>query len=166
MDGVSNEVVAILRDSANDTAARKIRLAAVFTRAFDVPQMAQFAIGRSWEAATPADRERYVPLFQRYVVGLYADKFSTYSGETVEVLAARPSTGGQQLVATRIKRPGGAAPFNVEYRLRPGEGGFRVVDVVVEGLSLLVTKRSEFAAVLQREGLSGLMQRLERQVPG
>jgi phospholipid transport system substrate-binding protein len=139
--GVAEEVTQILRDKGQTLDARRSKLGSIFVRVFDVPNMAQFAIGRGWDAASEEQRRRYVPLFERYVVAIYADKFASYSGETAELLGTRNAADGQIVVATRIKRANDMAPITADYRLRAGDGGFKIVDVVVERMSPLVTKR-------------------------
>jgi len=163
---IANQVVSVLADGSLAPTGRKARLSAIFVGAFDVLAMAHFSIGRGWDSASEEQRQRYIPLFEKYVVSLYADRFSAYSGETVEVVSARTEQSGLSVVVTRIKRRDDPRPVSAEYRLRASEGGFKIIDVSVEGMSLLVSKRAEFQAVLAREGLDGLMRRMQDHVSG
>lgn len=121
--------------------------------AFDVPAMAQFALGTYWRVATADQREEYVHLYKQYLVGTYARRFKQYAGEKFEVTGARPINGAENLVQSRIMRPA-AAPIAIEWHVREQAGQQKVVDIVIEGLRLGVTLRDEFSGVIRAGGNS------------
>ena len=141
------------------------RLQELFTEAFDVPVVAKFVLGRHWNTATESQQQEYLGLFGDYVGGIYATQFSDYSGETFEVRAQTPLSGGDVLVRLDILRPDGP-PLPVDFRVRQDQETLRIVDVAVEGLSLIVTKRDEFGSLVQREGMEGLLEALRRTSAG
>jgi len=141
------------------------RLQELFTEAFDVPVVAKFVLGRHWKAATESQQHEYLGLFGRYVGGIYATQFSDYSGETFEIRAQTQLSGGDVLVRLDIIRPDGP-PLPVDFRVRREQETLRIVDVAVEGLSLIVTKRDEFGSLVQREGMEGLLEALRRTSAG
>ncbi len=118
---------------------------------FDIPTIGRFVMGSAWRAATPAEQEAYMALFENLVVDVYNDRFQDYSGETFEVIGEMPENAKDTRVRSRIVRPGRAA-VNVEWRVRGKDGGFRIVDVSVEGVSMTLTQRSEFSSILDRNG--------------
>ena len=104
-------------------------------------------------------------MFVDFIVRVYASRFDSYNGETFEILKATESNKEEDvIVRTRILRPSGAPPIGVDYRVRIIEGGYRVVDINVEGISMLHTHRIEFASVINRKGMDGFLKELRAQV--
>ena len=155
------EVIAVLANDKLDIAQRKSELHDIFLRSFDSKAMARFALGRYWRVASAKQRHRYLKVFPVYVADIYAGRLSTYAGETFVVLRSRTLDSGKSMVNTEIRRPDGGA-FKVDFRVHAEGNGFKNTDVLVEGVSLLVTKRDEFAAVIRRSGLEALISALER----
>jgi phospholipid transport system substrate-binding protein len=153
---LGDEVIAVLR--SEDYSQRKQKFHDIFTGAFDVDAMAQFTAGNYWRKADERQRQEYVRLFGDYVATLYANKFADYTGQSFKVANERVS-GDNVAVEGIIVQPQ-KPPVRVDFRLRKAAGGFKIVDVYVEGMSLLITKRDEFMTVLAREGMDGLISRL------
>lgn len=132
---------------------------------FDVPYIGRWVLGRYWNAATPQQQQEYLRLFERLIVDTYANRFLEYSGETFKIAGTRPAGDRDTMVQTQIIRPSGP-PVQVEWRVRQqAEGRFKIIDVVVEGVSMGVTQRSEFASVVEsRGGVAGLIDALRSRV--
>ncbi|WP_029011160.1 MlaC/ttg2D family ABC transporter substrate-binding protein [Azospirillum halopraeferens] len=132
---------------------------------FDVPYIGRWVLGRHWNAATPQQQQEYLNLFERLIVDTYANRFLEYSGETFRIAGSRPEGERDTMVQTQIVRPAGP-PVQVEWRVRQqAPGTFKIIDVVVEGVSMGVTQRSEFASVVQsRGGITGLIDALRSRV--
>ena len=118
---------------------------------FDMRSIARFALGRYWRTATPKQQKEYIKLFDNMIVGIYSRRFSDYKGQAIDVVASRPEGKNDMLVSTIIKQDNGP-DVQVDWRLRPGKSGLKVIDVVVEGVSMALTQRSDFASVIQRGG--------------
>ena len=86
-----------------------------------------------------------------------AERFSWYNGETFEITGAKPVDERDTMVATRILRPSGKPPIMVDWRVRESGGSFLLIDILAEGVSLVVTQRAEAADVIGRDGLDGLL---------
>lgn len=129
-------------------------------RSFDVPAMAQFALGVYWRQATAPQREEFVKLYKVYFINTYSQRFRTFSGERFDVLGVRPVNGTENLVQSRIVRPAAAQPITIEWHVREQGGQQRVVDLIIEGLRLGITLRDEFSALVQRGGLDNLLKAL------
>ncbi len=160
VSSVGNEVIAILREDRSN-GERERRLADVLGRAFNLKSIARFVLGRHWARATPAQRAAYLELFPRYVIEIYSGRFTGYAGERFDVVGQRRLGRGVDLVSARIVRAGGP-PLNVTFRVEQVDGSPAIIDVMVEGVSLLLTKRSEFDSFARREGLQALINRLRR----
>ena len=135
------------------------RLRAILTGHFDLRTIGRAVLGPSWKSADETQREAYLTTFEDYVVATYSLRVKDYSGETFEVLKETPIDERDSLVATQIVRPN-KAPLLVDYRVRQKDGAYHVIDVMVEGISMLTSQRQEFAAVIQRDGLDGLISQL------
>lgn len=157
---LGGEVLNILQNRQLNQSARAERFRELFAEAFDLQVISQFVLGRHWRQASPEQRAEWQAVLKDYVAQIYARQFSTYEGQRFDVLQQRNVDGGS-LVQTRIQQPNGE-PINVDFRVQPSGGDYKIVDVLVGNVSLLVTKRSEFDSVIQREGVDGLMRRLKQ----
>ena len=133
------------------------------TRTFDLPLMTRIAIGPEWVDLPATEQQDLAAAFARYTISTYASRFDGYSGERFEVDPSPVANPNGVIVATRLVQSDGK-PITLNYLMRQGEGGaWRVIDVYLSGtISELATRRSEFVAVLQREGAKGLVRLLER----
>jgi phospholipid transport system substrate-binding protein len=136
----------------------------VLDQDFDMPRISRFVLGRYWNAADEQQRQNFQKLFEDYMVKAYGERFSQYSGEQVKITGSRSESDTVTLVSSQIVRPNGAPPAKVDWRVRKdGSGGFKIVDIDVEGVSMLLTQREEFGSVIQRNGgdVAGLNKTLE-----
>lgn len=154
-------VVETLRATPPAGLERRSRFHSILNHYFDLSALARPILGRHWRLASAADRRAFVRLLHEHVTDLYLAQFRNFDGEEIQILRARVIDADFSVVQTEIVHP--ARPDRqIDFWVRRAPDGYRVLDVVVEGTSLLVTKRAEFQAVIEREGLRGLMQRLER----
>jgi phospholipid transport system substrate-binding protein len=139
-------------------AERLARFRQLFRADFDGLAIARFVLGRYWRSASEEEREEYLKLFEDYVVYVYGTRISDFNGETFQVRGSR-TDGNETIVSTDVFSSGANAPIKVDWRLIPENGGFKITDVIIEGISLMVTQRSEFASVIQRHGgqIGGLL---------
>ncbi len=131
---------------------REAQFRVIFDEGFDGPAISRFVLGQYWRTATDAQRQDFVALFEAYVVHAYAVRFNEYAGQQLQVIAARPEGDASSLVQSRIAQPNGAPPLKVDWRVGKTANGYKINDVVVEGVSMAVTQRQEFASVIQRNG--------------
>jgi len=141
---------------------RYARLAPAVGRAFNLPLMTRIAVGPSWADMTQAQQQRLTDAFARYTISTYTNRFDGYSGERFEVAPAPLQNPNGVIVETRLIRTDGE-PVTLNYLMRSnGAGAWQVIDVFLSGtISELATRRSEFAAVLQRAGADGLLRLLQ-----
>src|SRR5215470_8450540 len=134
---------------------------------FDVPGIARFVLGRYWNTATEEQRAEFVKLFEGYIAVAYATRLAEYAGEQFKVTGSRPDGDGA-IVSSHILRPAGSAPIKVDWRLTGRNGNYKISDVSVDGISMAVTQRSEFASVIQHSGgqLQGLIAMLREKAGG
>jgi phospholipid transport system substrate-binding protein len=144
------EAVESLTGEDLSTEERERRFRKIFNRSFDVETIARFTLGRYWRTATEEQRQEYISLFEDFVVQAYAARFREYGGESFRVGQVRDISETEKLVASEIVRPG-QSPIAVHWRVRT-DPAHRVIDVMVEGISMGITQRDEFAAVIRNSG--------------
>jgi phospholipid transport system substrate-binding protein len=147
---LGNQALQVLGRNVNPN-VRVARFRQLFVEDFDVPRIARFVLGRYWRVATPQQQQEFVRLFTDYIAMVYANRLAEYSGENLKVTGSRAAPDGS-LVSSEIVRPNGAPPAQVEWLLTQSGGTYKISDVIVEGVSMAVTQRSEFASVIERDG--------------
>ena len=148
---LSAAAVESLTERGLSQAQRADRFRALLTTHFDLPGIGKFVLGRYWRGAAEAERQEFLKLFEDFIVRTYIDRFSTYSGEEYRVEAAREDENGYATVRGEILRPK-AENVRVDWRLRRNGGEFKIIDMVVEGISMALTQRDDFAAVIRNGG--------------
>jgi len=150
MNEMWNRAVEVLSKKVPAT-ERLTRFRQLFQADFDGPGIARFVLGRYWRSASEQEQQEFLKLFEDYVVFVYGTRLSSFNGEKFRVKGSRPEGNGV-VVATDILNPGGEPPIKVDWRLISDNGAFKINDVIIEGISMLVTQRSEFASIIQRHG--------------
>lgn len=165
IDKLGQQVVTILGDKEMGDAKRKAGFSKLLTGNFDLKTIGRFVLGRHWRDATPEQQKEYQGLFEKMVVTVYTQRFSDYSGQQLVVKGSVPAEGSKDtFVKSEIQQGEGAPPVAVEWRVRPMGKGYRIVDAVVEGVSMSVTQRSDFDAIVAQGGIDGLIQELKNRV--
>ena len=145
-----SRAVAILGKKAPQT-ERLARFRELFQADFDGPGIARFVLGPYWRSASEQEQQEFLKLFENYVVFVYGTRLSNFNGETFKVRGSRPEGNGV-IVSADLVSPGGEGPIKVDWRLVTDNGAFKINDIIIEGISMMVTQRSEFASVIQRHG--------------
>ena len=130
----------------------------------NLPYIAEFALRRQWPSLSEADRQRFVAAFQRLSVMTYAARFATVGTDTFRPVsaAAAPDSAGRVGVATAVARAG-QSDVTLEYLLQQDAGGWRIVNIVADGVSDLALKRAEYQRLYTSGGLEGLLAELNEQ---
>ena len=157
----SAQAISVLADRSLSGAHRERAFRELLTTGFDVKAISRFVLGRYWRRTTEAEREEFTDLFEDLIVATYSRKFSDYSGQTLKVEAIREENDKMAAVASRILRRTGES-IRIDWRLLRRRESWRIVDVVVEGMSMVLSQRSEYAAVIKNDGgrIQGLLAKL------
>jgi phospholipid transport system substrate-binding protein len=131
---------------------------------FAVRTIGRWVLGRYWRKAKPAQIEEYFTLFENLVVKTYADRFAKLSGISLTITKAIPKGPKDTIVYSELRNDAGVKKASIEWRLRNQKGQFRIIDVMVQGISMGLTQRDEFASVIKKSGLGveGLLQELRK----
>jgi len=135
-------------------------IAPVLSKTFDVEFMAEKSVGRHWKRLDTENRELWLDTFERLTTANYAGRFNAYSGQSFETMGEQAAAHGTVVVRTKLVLPDDD-DVQLNYRLRETADGWQIVDVYLNGtVSELALRRSEYSAVLKREGFDTLVAQL------
>lgn len=161
IDSFDSSLVSIMKEGPSlGVMGRYRRFQPVIEQTFDLPLMTRFAVGPAWTSMSESEHQALVRAFTRLTVASYAHNFDRFGGEQFEVLPNVQTRGADKIVQSRLT-PKGKAPVALYYRMRENGGSWKIVDVYVDGISQLTTRRSDFAAPLAGGGEKGLVAHIE-----
>lgn len=162
---LGEKAVVDLTDEEISEEERESRFRALFTAGFDTPTISRFVLGAQWRRASDMQRRDFLAVFEDAVVQRFLPMFAEYSGETFSIGQERVDKGksGHIFVPVTIT-PLEGEPFRVEWRLREVDAGYKIIDVLAEGVSLALTLRQEYGAFVKRNGMDELIEHLRRKV--
>ncbi len=148
-------------DYQHDPAKLRSLVDQVLLPHFDSEFAARLVLGRNWLTATPQQRQRFISAFYNSLLNNYGNALLDFTSNTMQVLPYRPQPGSSYaVVSTRIRR-GNGSNVAVNYQLRSTPQGWKVWDVVVEGISYDKSFQQDFAEQIQHQGLEAVIARLE-----
>lgn len=163
---VTSEVLDILRKD-KDIQAGNARKAGDLIESkvlpnFDFNRMTMLAVGRDWRTATPAQQKTLADEFHTLLVRTYANALTAYKNQSVDYKPFKMAAGDTDVtVHTEIKQAG-AKPVSIDYALQKNDGGWKVYDVIVGGVSLVTSYRDQFRAEISNNGgIDGLIKSLQ-----
>lgn len=156
--------------SYGGSASQERRLMAAIESQTDLSLLARMTMGRYWRRATAHQQDAFVDVFRHYTLHSFTSRLKHFVGTEMGTVRDHFAVIGTQnvgkndvVVRSRIEPPSGA-PIVVDWRLRSRNDQLFIIDLVVEGVSLLITQRSEFSSVLERIGIDGLIGELRTRV--
>jgi phospholipid transport system substrate-binding protein len=160
IQGLGNDAIKGLTNPAIPRPEREARFRRLLNDHFDMAAMSKFVLGRYYRSTDATQRAEFQRLFEDFIVASYAERFSDYMGEGLRVAGSSAEDGGTILVHSKIDMPA-SEDIHVDWLLRRANENFAIVDIIVEGVSMDVTHRSEFASVIQDHGgVNGLIEAL------
>jgi phospholipid transport system substrate-binding protein len=163
IQGLADEAISILRDQGGSLDEREKKFRAVLGDDFAMEKIGRFAAGKFWREMSDEQKTQYQTLFEEWILKTYSIRFGGYAGETVNVQKTIKAGQSDVFVRTQITNSNGRA-LKVDWRVRRIDDRLKIIDVVVEGVSMLVTQKAEFNAVLRQRGVDGLINILRTQL--
>ena len=164
VDSVGNRVLGTLNSGAPQ-AQKQQQLRQLFSDNVDMGWMGRFVLGTAWTKASDDQRARYLASYREYMLMRYTTNFSEYTGSKYTITGVNAEDEGQYTVGMAIKSPNaGQQDTQAGYRVRSDGGQFKITDIIIEGVSLLATQRSEFASAVQSGGIEKLISQLDAKV--
>ncbi len=159
LDSVRERAIAGLTDTTRSDEEREALFRGLLNETFDIRRIGRFVVGRYWRKAEADDREAFLEAFEDAIVQRFLPLFSQYQGEQLIIGKAAPDRKNPKytvVTSTYIDAQG--REVKADWRLLQRDGDYKVFDVVVEGVSMAITLRSEYASVIKnRGGLPGLV---------
>lgn len=170
IDKLGTKALGSLVGSGITKEERAKRFRSLLNEHFDVATIGRFALGRYWRVATDAEKQEYMKLFEKMIVDVYSNRFEEYSGQTLKVTGNVPVGKNDIIVKSDLVQPEGSkggTPVTLEWRVRYKDGQYKIIDVIVAGVSMSVTQRSDFASVIEKGGgkIEALLTSLKERKP-
>ncbi|MDE0942901.1 MAG: ABC transporter substrate-binding protein [Alphaproteobacteria bacterium] len=158
---LATDVLVLLTDDNITQADRARDFRKLLRRDFDLPAVSKFVLGRYWRRANAAEKQEFEELFEDYIVAIYGHRLGNYGSTGMKVTGNRSDGKDGSIVHTKIA-PANGPVILLDWRLKNRDGGWRVIDIMVEGVSLAMAQRSEFASVIRNNGgkVAGLLKKL------
>ncbi len=163
IDNMAEQVTNVLKNDKKSFAEKQAALRSMFAEVVDTDWIAKFVLGKAWKEATPQQKEKYTELYRTYLTETYVSKFDEESGSKVKdikVKGIKEASGDTFSAHTEIVQSGTEPPVKVDYLLRQKEGQFKVIDITIEGISLLATHRQQFSALANANGIDAVITKL------
>ncbi len=166
IEKLADRAITSLADDAVSRNTRKDRFRALLNDGFAIKLIGRWVLGRYWKKATEAEKAEYLKLFEEMLVTSYFERFTLYAGVKVAIIKTLAAGKLDAVVYSTITRPKGGDPLRVDWRVRNRGGTFKIVDIMVEGISMGQAQRSEFSSVIrQHDGeVEGLLEELRKRL--
>ena len=162
---ITNDVLdAIKKDKDLQTGNKEKALALAEQKVLphlDFLEMTRLASGRAWNTATPDQREKLVTAFRAMLVRTYANSIDVYRGQTMSVVSAKVLPDATEATVRNRYASPGRRPTPVDYEMRKSGNEWKVYDIVVDGISLVLTYRTQFDDAVRSSGIDGLIKQLQ-----
>lgn len=150
IEKTATEVIQIIKTTTPGP-ARQAAMQKVLQTNFDLPFMGQTALGANWNKTDQQQQVRFLKAVESAEARAYSERFGQYGGQTVTVGKVTTRPNGISMVDSRINQTNGQ-PIKVEWEVRDIGRGLRITDVKVEGVSMVMTRRSDFNSYIQNNG--------------
>jgi len=151
VDSMASEAIGFLGNADLSEDQKESRFRTLLTNSFDMNTIGRFALGRYWRTASAEQRADYQTLFSDMIIEVYSRRFGEYDGQALDVRSARADNEKDVTVQSFIVSNAGQE-IQVDWRVRKKGSDYKVIDVMVEGVSMALTQRSDFSSVIQRGG--------------
>lgn len=162
VQALADSALSILREEEVSLDERETTFRELLRAGFNLEAIGNLALARNRLDASPTELEEYHSLFAEFVLARYSMLMGGYAGESFTILDAQDSGRRDVMVLSEISRPGGDV-LRAAWRVRDYDGAPKIIDVQVENISMVISQRDEFNAVIQRGGFEALLESLRAQ---
>jgi phospholipid transport system substrate-binding protein len=166
VEGLGQRAVQALSDKSLSLDEKRSRFSKLVNNNFDMRLIGRFVLGKHWRKASDEEREEFLSLFNKYIIATYQKRIGEYSGENLNIVKARPLNEKEFVVNSEIIRPAGPA-IRLDWRLRNDKNKeLKIIDIMVENVSMALTHRDEFSSVISQNGgkVEGLLKKLRSHI--
>jgi len=159
---MADQVIRTLKDDTLTTAAKRAAVEKIVYGAVDFDTLSRLVMARNWTRLNGTQQDQFRKDFKQHLSATYGRRVDSYANEVVEVTGERDESRGDHTVKTAIRRGGGSADILVDYRLRKRGDEWKIIDFVIEGVSLVSNFRSQFQELMSNGGPEELLAALEK----
>ncbi|MFB9356259.1 MlaC/ttg2D family ABC transporter substrate-binding protein [Sneathiella chinensis] len=166
VDQLGQRAVKLLSDGSLDEDAKREGFSNLVNDGFDMDLIGKFVLGKYRRQTSPEQLQEFLSLFDTYMITTYQKRIGEYAGENLEILKAKPLNKKEILVNSQIIRPAGP-PIKLDWRVRKSNSGdLKIIDLIVENVSMAITHRDEFSSVISNngKGVDGLIETLKSHI--
>lgn len=161
-DSLAQNALEIVTNDDFTAGAKQRKLEALFESRVDIDWVSQFVLGKYWRSATPEQQQEYQQNYKAFVLKYYTAKLTDYSGQEYQIKGVRAEGDpGEYLLSMELVNTNEPNVL-VDYRIRKENDDYQIFDIVIEGVSMITTQRSEFASVIGNKGLDYLISALAK----
>ena len=147
---ITKNAINVLTNASVDQNNKEVQFGELFDKNFDVPSISRFVLGKYWKQASLDQKKKFIKAFRNYIVKTYSSRFNEYSGEQLTLLNFENESNPKIfIVHTGLERDG-ATMIKVDWRIGKKKDSYVILDIIIEGISLAVTQRSEFVSVIDQ----------------
>jgi phospholipid transport system substrate-binding protein len=157
---MSDAVIAVLQEKSLSADAKREKIRGIVQGYVDFSTMARLVLARNWTSLSDSQKSDFIEEFKQHLSVVYGKNVESYNNEKVQITGDRDEGRGDWTVQTKILRPQGGADILVDYRLRQIDGDWKVIDLIIERVSLVSNFRSQFQDVMANGGIERLLQLL------
>lgn len=160
-DGIEQIINANVSQAEKDKRFEKL-----FNSALDLDFIGKFVLGRNWRTATPAQRKAFIQVYRELNVKTWSKRFDEFKGKAFVFTGTTPSSSAGQVYVDSTVNMGEGEPAKVKWRVRQEGKSFKIVDIVIENVSLAITARNEYSGFTKNNpgGVDALIKDLQNKV--
>lgn len=159
VSNTSEKVIGIVSSKLGDS-TKESQLTSLFEQVMDIDWIGRFAIGSYWNALSDDQKSSYLQSYRKYLIYSYVPIFKEYNGQRIIIKAVRELDNDSYIVETEITSQSSQVATKVEYRVKQTPNGYKVRDIIAEGVSMINTQRSDFGSILTEKGFDTLNEKL------
>ncbi len=147
-------------------AEKDARFAKLFNEALDLDFIGQFVLGRNWRTATPAQRKEFIQVYRQLNISTWSKRFDEFKGKNFVFKGTSPSNSQGQVFVNSLVPMDQGEPAKVVWRVREKNGQYKIVDIIIENVSLAITARNEYTAFIKNNpgGIDALIANLKSKI--
>jgi len=146
----TEKAIKTLTDKSTDPQEKEARFGKLFDENFDIPSISRFVLGKYWKSATTTQKKEFIVTFRNYIVKTYSSRFSEYTGEKLTLINSENQSNPKLFIVHTALNREDAPPIKVDWRVGLKKDRYVILDIIIEGISLAITQRSEFVSVIDQ----------------
>ena len=160
INDLASRVVSIVKKTNIDDKSKESQLNSIFLREVDTQWIGRFSMGRYWRSITSQQKAQFLPLYSKYLAGLYVPNFRKFTGNIIKVIHVEEVRPKEYLVTTKLTDELNTMDIRIDYHILQKDTGlenFIIFDIIAEGVSLITTQRADLNSIMSQGGFDSLI---------